>query len=218
VSDVTIAAEPRTEFGKGAARRLRRADKVPAVLYGHGSDPQHLALPGHPIMLALRNPNALITLSMPGNASQLALAKHVQRDPLKGHLVHIDFIQVRRGERVVVEVPVHVVGDAAPDTLVNVEYAQVAVEAEATHLPEYIEVSVEGMEPGTHVVASELQLPRGVNVALEEDTLIVGIQAAPTADQLEAELDEDLLAASESETAGEEVTAGEAAEEESTQE
>ncbi|HEU5044119.1 MAG TPA: 50S ribosomal protein L25, partial [Nocardioidaceae bacterium] len=112
MSESKIQAEPRTEFGKGAARRIRRADKVPAVLYGHGTPPVHITLPGHETMLALKHGgvNALLTIVVEGK-SQLALPKQVQRDPIKGFLEHLDLIVVKRGEKVTVEVPVHVVGD-----------------------------------------------------------------------------------------------------------
>ena len=140
-----IAAESRTEFGKGAARRIRRADKVPAVVYGHGNDPIHITLPGHETMMALKHggSNALLELDIEGT-SQLALTREVQVDPIRRVLEHIDFVAVRRGEKVTVDIPVHLVGDAAPETLVVTENAVVSVEAEATHIPEYIEVSIEG--------------------------------------------------------------------------
>lgn len=205
MSDVKIAAELRTEFGKGAARRLRRAAKVPAVLYGHGTDPVHLALPGHDTMLALKTPNVLITLDIEGRGSELALPKHVQRDPLKGFIEHVDLLLVKRGEKVTVEVAVHVTGDAAPGTLVNLDQPTVSIEAEATHLPESIEVSVEGLEEGTQILAKDLTLARGSSLAGDPDQLVVNVTAAPTAEQLEGEIEE---------TAAEETEAGEAAAEE----
>jgi large subunit ribosomal protein L25 len=189
VSDCIIQAEPRTEFGKGAARRIRRADKVPAVLYGHGSDPVHITLPGHDTMLALKHggANALLKLTVDGK-EQLALPKQVQRDILKGFLEHIDLIVVKKGEKVVVDIPVHVVGEPAAETLVVTEHSVVSVEAEATHIPEYIEVSVEGAEVGTQVLAQDLDLPSGSVVHLDDDTLIVNITHAPTAEEIEEEL------------------------------
>jgi large subunit ribosomal protein L25 len=186
VSDVKIAAELRTEFGKGAARRLRRADKVPAVLYGHGTDPVHLSLPGHDTMLALKNPNALLTLDIDGRKNELALAKHVQRHPLKGVIEHVDLILVRRGEKVVVDIPVHVVGEAVPGTLVNLEHPTISLKAEATHLPEYVEVSVEGLEAGTLIHASDLTLPSGSELDADPEVLVVNVNVAPTAEDLEA--------------------------------
>jgi large subunit ribosomal protein L25 len=186
VSDVKIAAELRTEFGKGAARRLRRADKVPAVLYGHGTDPVHLSLPGHDTMLALKNPNALLTLDIDGRKNELALAKHVQRHPLKGVIEHVDLILVRRGEKVVVDIPIHVVGEAVPGTLVNLEHPTISLKAEATHLPEYVEVTVEGLEAGTLIHASDLTLPSGSELDADPEVLVVNVTVAPTAEDLEA--------------------------------
>jgi large subunit ribosomal protein L25 len=188
-SEVKIHAEPRTEFGKGAARRIRRANKVPAVLYGHGSDPVHVTLPGHDLMLALKTANALLSIELDGT-SQLALPKQVQRDPIKGFIEHADLILVRRGEKVTVDVRVVVVGEAAPETLVSVEHNTVPIEAEATHLPESIEVDVEGLTAGTQILARELKLPSGSALSLDEDALIVNISAAQTAEELEADIAE----------------------------
>jgi large subunit ribosomal protein L25 len=187
VSDVKIAAELRTEFGKGAARRIRRADKVPAVLYGHGTDPLHLTLPGHDTMLALKTRNVLITLDIDGRDNELALPKHVQRDPIKGHIEHVDLILVRRGEKVTVDVPVIVAGEAAPETLVNLENPTIALQAEATNLPVGIEVSIEGLLAGTQIHAKDLVLPRGSTLAADEDLLVVNVTVAPTAEELEVE-------------------------------
>jgi large subunit ribosomal protein L25 len=191
MSESNIQAEARTEFGKGAARRIRRADKVPAVLYGHGSDPIHVTLPGHDTMLALKHggANALLTLTVDGKET-LALPKQVQRDPIKGFLEHLDLLIVKKGEKVTVEVPVHLNGEPGPDALVTVEHAAVTVEAEATHIPEYIEVSVEGAEAGTQILAKDLDIPSGSTLHLDEDTLIVNVTHAPTAEELEAELEE----------------------------
>jgi large subunit ribosomal protein L25 len=188
-SEVKIQAEPRTEFGKGAARRIRRSNKVPAVLYGHGSDPVHVTLPGHDLMLALKTANALLSIELDGT-SQLALPKQVQRDPIKGFIEHADLILVRRGEKVTVDVRVVVVGEAAPETLVSIEHNTVPIEAEATHLPESIEVDVEGLEAGTQILAKELKLPAGSALSLDEDALIVNITAAQTAEELEADIAE----------------------------
>jgi large subunit ribosomal protein L25 len=187
VSDVKITAELRTEFGKGAARRLRRAGKVPAVLYGHGTDPLHVSLPGHDTMLALKTRNVLITLDIDGRDNELALPRHVQRDPLKGSIEHVDLLLVQRGEKVVVDVRIVVVGEAVPETLVNLENPTVAVEAEATQLPERIEVSIEGAAAGTQIHARDLVLPPGSTLDADEDLLIVNVTVAPTAEELEAE-------------------------------
>jgi large subunit ribosomal protein L25 len=191
MSESNIQAESRTEFGKGAARRIRRADKVPAVLYGHGTDPVHLTLPGHDTMLALKHggANALLTLTVDGK-EQLALPKQVQRDPIKGFLEHIDLILVRKGEKVTVEIPVHLNGEPGPDALVVTEHSTVTVEAEATHIPEYIEISIEGAEVGTQIFVKDLEVPKGSTILAEDDVLIVNITHAPTAEELEAELEE----------------------------
>ena len=187
MSDVKIAAELRTEFGKGPARRIRRANKVPAVLYGHGTDPLHLTLPGHDTMLALKTRNVLITLDIDGRDNELALPKHVQRDPIKGHIEHVDLILVRRGEKVTVDVPVIVVGEAVPETLVNLENPTIALQAEATHLPVGIEVSVEGLLAGTQIHAKDLELPQGATLVADEELLVVNVTVAPTAEELEVE-------------------------------
>jgi large subunit ribosomal protein L25 len=186
-----ITAETRTEFGKGAARRIRRADKIPAVLYGHGNDPVHLTLPGHSTMMALKHggTNTLLDLEIEGK-SQLALTKQVQVDPIRRTLEHIDFVAVRRGEKVTVDIPIHVVGDAVRETLVVTENSTVQVEAEATHIPEFIEVSVEGLPAGTQILASDLEFPEGTTLLVDPDTLIVNVTEQVSAEALEAELEE----------------------------
>jgi len=188
VPEVRIAAEPRTEFGKGPARRERRAGRVPAVLYGHGADPRHVSLPGHDVLLALRTANVLIRLEGLPGGSQLALPKAVQRDAIKGSVQHVDLIMVRRGEKVTVEIPVTVIGDVAPDGLLDQQLVQIAVEAEATNIPPGIEVNVEGMRIAAAVHAGDLVLPDGVSLAVEPDILVLHVIAAPTAAQIEAEL------------------------------
>jgi large subunit ribosomal protein L25 len=191
VPEVVIDAEPRTEFGKGPSRRTRAAGRVPAVLYGHHSEPRHVTLPGHEVLLALRTANVLIRLEgLPGGA-QLALPKAVQRDPIKGYVEHVDLIIVRRGEKVRVEVPVTVVGEIAPGGLLDQQLIQIEIEAEATHLPPGIEVNVEGMEIGASVHASDLKLPSGVALVEEPEALVLHVLAAPTAEQIEAELGEE---------------------------
>ena len=187
--EVKLTAELRTEFGKGAARRIRRADKVPAVLYGHGTDPIHISLPGHETLLALRAANALLSIDVNGD-SQLALPKQVQRDPLKHTIEHVDLVIVRRGEKVTVDIPVQVEGDAASETLVVVDQNSITVEAEATHIPQQIIVSIEGLEAGTQILARELTLPSGVTLAVDPETLVVNMTAAQTEEQAEAELAE----------------------------
>jgi large subunit ribosomal protein L25 len=188
VPEVRIKAEPRTEFGKGPARRERRAGRVPAVLYGHGTDPRHVSLPGHDVLLALRTANVLIRLEGLPGGSQLALPKAVQRHAIKGSVEHVDLIMVRRGEKVTVEIPVTVTGEVAPDGLLDQQLIQIAVEAEATNIPPGIEVDIEGMEIGASVHAGDLTLPSGVTLAVEPDILILHVIAAPTAEQIEAEL------------------------------
>ncbi len=187
--EVKLTAEMRTEFGKGAARRIRRAHKVPAVLYGHGTAPIHIALPGHETLLALRTANALLSIEVDG-ISQLALPKQVQRDPLKHTIEHVDLVIVRRGEKVTVDVPVHVEGEAGPDTLVVVDHNSIPIEAEATNIPQQILVSVEGLPAGTQILARDLQIPTGSSVELDPETLIVNVTNAPTVEALEAELAE----------------------------
>ena len=187
--EVKLVAEMRTEFGKGAARRIRRADKVPAVLYGHGTDPIHISLPGHETLLALRLANALLSIDVNGT-SQLALPKQVQRDPIKHTIDHVDLVIVRRGEKVTVDIPVHVEGQAGADTLVVVDHNTVAIEAEATHIPTQIVVSIEGLPAGTQLLARDLQLPAGSALAVDSELMIVNITNAPSAEQVEAELAE----------------------------
>ncbi|HTW16448.1 MAG TPA: 50S ribosomal protein L25/general stress protein Ctc [Nocardioides sp.] len=186
-----ITAETRTEFGKGAARRIRRENKIPAVVYGHGNDPIHLTLPGHATMMALKHggANALLDLDIDGK-SQLALTKQVQVDPIRRVIEHVDFVAVVKGEKVTVDVPVHVVGDAAPETLVVTENATVQLEAEATHIPEFIEVSVEGAAAGTQIHASDLTLPSGATLLVDGDTLVVNVTEQISAAALESELEE----------------------------
>ena len=191
MSEYQIKAEARTEFGKGAARRIRRADKIPAVIYGHGNDPIHVTLPGHATMMAIRHggANAVLTIEIDGKP-QLALTKQVQSDPIKGFIEHVDFVAVRKGEKVTVEVPIHVVGEPKADALVVTEAAAVTVEAEATHIPEAIEVSVEDAAAGTQIHAGQLALPSGATLLSDAETLVVNVTHAPTAAEVEAELEE----------------------------
>ncbi|MDP9497778.1 MAG: 50S ribosomal protein L25/general stress protein Ctc [Actinomycetota bacterium] len=188
MSEVRIAAETRTELGKGAARRVRRAAQVPAVLYGHGQAPRHLALPGHELMLALKHdPNVLLTL-VTDAGDQLALPRSVVRDPIKGHLEHLDLIAVDRGERVTVDVPVVLTGDAESGVLVEQQATTVTVEAEATHLPESLEVSLEGLSVGEGVAAGAVGLPEGVTLAQDAEQIVVQGLAQPTEEQVDADL------------------------------
>ncbi|MCP2336870.1 50S ribosomal protein L25/general stress protein Ctc [Actinomadura rupiterrae] len=206
MSEVRIAAEPRTEFGKGAARRTRRAGKVPAVLYGHGTDPVHIALPGHELMLALKTPNVLLTIDIPGKAVELALPKDVQRDPIKGFLEHVDLLAVKRGEKVTVEIAVNLTGDVVSGGLVAQETVQLSVEAEATHIPDGVDVSIDGLEIGAQVHASDVKLPAGSTLVTDPETLILQINdASVSAGDTEGE-------AAEGEAATEEEAPAEAAE------
>lgn len=191
MSTEKITAEVRTEFGKGAARRIRRENKVPAVVYSQGGEPQHLTLPGHDTMMALKHggANALLELDIEGT-TQLALTKQVQVDPIRRVLEHVDFVAVKRGEKVTVDVPVVVVGEAGPETLVVTENATVSVEAEATHIPESFEVSVEGAEAGTLIYASDITLPSGTTLLTDPETLVVNVAQQISAEALEAELEE----------------------------
>jgi large subunit ribosomal protein L25 len=187
VSEVRLAAEPRTEFGKGAARRTRRAGKIPAVLYGHGSDPKHLALPALEFARVVREhgQNAVLTLDIDSSGTELALTKTVTTHPIKNYIEHVDLLLVRRGEKVSVDVPVVVTGDAVSGTLVNVEQSTLTVEAEALHIPEQVEVSVQDAAIGTQITAAQVPLPQGVTLAVDPETLVVNVAAAPTAAEME---------------------------------
>lgn len=206
-----ITAELRTEFGKGAARRIRREDKVPAVVYGHGNDTIHLTLPGHDTMMAIKHggANALLELEIEGK-SQLALTKQVQVDPVRRVLEHVDFVAVRRGEKVTVDVPIVLIGEAARETLVVTESSTVQVEAEATHIPESFEVDIEGAEAGTQFLAGSLTLPSGTTLLTDPETLVVNVTA-----QVEQDLGEEPEvegAEGEEVAEGDEAAEGEAAE------
>jgi large subunit ribosomal protein L25 len=190
VPEVRIEAEPRTEFGKGASRRTRRAGRVPAVMYGHGAPNRHMTLPDHELMLALKTPNVLIRIEGLEGKPVLALPKAVQRHPIKGDLEHVDLIEVRRGEKVTVEIPVRVSGEVFSGGLLNQQLIQIAVEAEATHLPDGVDVDVDGMEIGTAVHAKDLELPKGATLATDPEALVLHVLAAPTAEQIEEELGE----------------------------
>jgi large subunit ribosomal protein L25 len=190
VSEVKISAEPRTEFGKGGARRTRRAGLVPAVLYGHGEKPQHIALPAREFAAAIRHGgmNQVFTIDIAGaSGTTLALAKAIQRDPVRDTYEHVDLIIVRRGEKVQVDVPVTLTGEAARNTLVVNESTTLAVVAEAMHLPSGFEVSIDGLEAGAQVTASDVTLPSGVELAVEPDFVLAVVTQAQTAEQLEGE-------------------------------
>jgi large subunit ribosomal protein L25 len=191
VSEVRLSAETRTEFGKGGARRTRRAGLVPAVIYGHGAEPRHVSLPARELANAIRHggANVLLTLDVDGG-EQLAIPKSIQRHPIKGYFEHVDLLAVRRGEKVTIDVPVHVVGDIAPGGLLNQENTTIRVEAEATHLPTGFEVSITGLEIGSQVTAADVPLPTGSVLVTDPEILLLSISEAPTEAQIEAELAE----------------------------
>jgi large subunit ribosomal protein L25 len=188
-----LVALPRTSFGKGAARTIRREHNIPAVMYGHGTEPVHISLPGHQTMLALKVANALLTIEIDGK-DHLALAKDVQRDPIRPVIEHIDLVVVRKGEKVNVDVPIHLVGVAAVETVVSVENNTVELAVEATQIPDRVEVSIEGLGAGTQIHASDLVLPNGALLLTDTGSLIVNITQAISAEELEAELAAELEA------------------------
>ena len=197
MSEQKLAAELRTEFGKGYARRARMANLIPAVIYGHGAEPIHITLPAKATTLAVRTPNALLSLDINGDG-HLALVKDIQRDPIKQIIEHIDLLTVRKGEKVTVDVPVHVEGESAPGTVHNLELTVVSLEAEATHLPESVEVSIEGRAAGEHIHASDLVLPKGSVLLADADALVVHIsEATESAEGEEAEAGEAATASAE---------------------
>ncbi|MGK5531747.1 50S ribosomal protein L25/general stress protein Ctc [Streptomyces sp. URMC 129] len=175
MADVKLTAELRNEFGKGAARRIRAAGRVPAVIYGHGTEPVHITLPGHELMLALKTPNVLMTLDIEGR-QEMVLPKAVQREAIRGFLVHIDLLIVKRGEKVTVEVPIHVEGELAPGGgLLEHVLNALPVEAEATHLPESVTLSVEGLSAGDSVLAKDVRLPKGTTLAVDPEDVVLQI-------------------------------------------
>ena len=173
-TDTKVQAELRENFGKGFARRLRAAGKIPAVIYGHGTDPVHVALPGHQVSLLIRRANVVLELDVAGT-TQLTLVKDVQKDPVHQIIEHIDLLVVKKGEKIQVDVPILVSGESAAGTIVNLDATSVTLEVEATHIPEHIEVDVEGLEDGAHITAADLTLPRGSTLAIEGDILVVAI-------------------------------------------
>jgi large subunit ribosomal protein L25 len=187
VSEVKISAEPRTEFGKGGARRTRRAGKVPAVLYGHGEKPRHIALPARELAAAIRHGGMtqVFNIEISDGTTALALPKAIQRDPIKDTFEHVDLLIVRRGEKVTVEVPVRLVGEAARDTLVMTDHDTIAVLADATRLPDHLDASIEGLNPGERVTAGQVVLPDGVELAADPAMVIAMVAVSPTAETLE---------------------------------
>src|SRR5687768_15019391 len=197
MSEQKLAAEVRTEFGKGFARRARMAGQIPAVIYGHGAEPIHITLPAKATTLAVRTANALLSLDVNGEG-HLALVKDVQRDPIKQIIEHIDLLTVRQGEKVTVDVPVHVVGELAPGNAYNQELTVISLEAEATHLPTAVEVDIEGRTASEHIHASDLVLPKGSVLLADADALVVHIsEATESAEGEEAEAGEAAAASAE---------------------
>ncbi|GAA5029141.1 50S ribosomal protein L25/general stress protein Ctc [Microbacterium fluvii] len=202
-TDNKVTAELRENFGKGYARRLRATGQIPAVLYGHGTDPVHVALPGHQVALLLRRANALLELDIAGK-SQLALVKDVQKDPVHQIIEHIDLLVVKKGEKLQVEVPIVVVGESFAGTIANLDNTSVALEVEATHIPEHIEVDVEGLEEGARITAADLTLPKGAALVADPELLIVAVSvpaAALAAEEEIAEADEAVAEAQAEESA-----------------
>jgi large subunit ribosomal protein L25 len=177
MSEQKLAAEVRTEFGKGFARRARMSGQIPAVIYGHGAEPIHITLPAKSTTLAVRVANALLSLDINGEV-HLALVKDIQRDPIKQIIEHIDLLTVRKGEKVTVDIPVHVVGELAPGNAFNQELTFISLEAEATHLPTAVEVDIEGRSAGEHIHASDLVLPEGSVLLADADAMVVHISEA----------------------------------------
>ena len=176
-----LVAEVRDQFGKGFARRIRAAGRIPAVIYGHGTDPQHVSLPGHEVSLLLRKANAVLELDIAGK-TQLTLVKDVQKDPVRQIIEHLDLVVVRKGEKVTVDVPVHVEGDSAPGTIAALDAATLSVEAEATHIPERLVVDIEGAEEGTQILAKDVTLPEGSALVSDPETLVVNVTVPAAVD------------------------------------
>jgi large subunit ribosomal protein L25 len=200
MAEVKIAAQLRTEFGKGAARRVRRASQVPAVIYGHGAEPKHVSVPGHELLLALRTANVLISLDIDGK-SELVIPKAVQRDPLRGSIEHVDLLSVKSGEKVTVEIPVTTEGELAPGgNLLEHLLNTLPVEAEATHIPTGVTVSVEGLEAGAAILAKDIALPKGTTLAVDDDTVVIQVVSAQAESEGAAEGESDAAPAEDSST------------------
>jgi large subunit ribosomal protein L25 len=198
VSEVRLPAESRSEFGKGGARRTRRAGKIPAVIYGHGADPRHVSLPAREFTNAIRHggANVLLTLELEGE-EQLAIPKAIQRHAIKGTFDHVDLLAVRLGEKVTIDVPLTIVGSLVPGGMLAQEHTSVSVEAEATHLPTQIEISIDGLGFGTQVTAADLQLPAGSSLVTDPDQVLLIVNEAPTEAELAAEDEAEAAAAAE---------------------
>ena len=205
---VVLAADKRTEFGKGAARRARAAGKIPAVLYGHGADPVHVLLPGHDTMMAVKHSNALLTITSP-DGEHLAIAKDVQRDPVRRSIEHVDLLLVRKGEKITVDVMVHLEGETVPGTIHVLENSTLSILAEATNLPESIVVNIDGLDDGDKIIAGDVALPEGSELATDPAQLVVAVSVPRTSAEDEAA---DVAAAEEADAASD-AAAEESAEE-----
>ncbi|MCU1576083.1 MAG: ribosomal protein L25/ral stress protein Ctc [Leifsonia sp.] len=183
--DNKVIAEARDSFGKGAARKIRAAGKIPAVIYGHGTDPQHVTLPAHQVGLILRKANAVLELDIAGK-SQLALVKDVQKDPVLQIIEHLDLIVINKGEKVHVDVPVHVIGESAPGTVADLDAKSLLLEVEATNIPESLRIDITDAEAGTHILAKDVELPKGATLVSDEDILVVAVSVPAAQDLGEA--------------------------------
>jgi len=186
VSENRLAAETRSEFGKGFARRARKAGKIPAVLYGHGTDPRHVSLPAREFAHVMKGgANTILTLELEGGDSELALPKSVVRHPLRDYVEHVDLLLVRRGEKVTVDVQIVVTGEAAPGSLVLTDANSIAIEVDALEIPDSLEVSVSGAQIGTQILAGQVTLPAGATLAADPESLVVAVNAAPTEEDMD---------------------------------
>ena len=183
---IHLKAEERTEFGKGAARRIRRDDKVPAVMYGRDHDPIHVTLEGHATLLALRTENPLLSIEIEGKEPVLALPKDVQRDVLKGFVRHVDLLSVRRGEKVDVNVALRITGESAPGTIAMTEFNEIEVEADLLNIPELIEIDVTGLEAGTTIYLGDVKLPEGTTLKSDPEAVAATV-AFPETEHAEDE-------------------------------
>jgi large subunit ribosomal protein L25 len=212
VPEVRIVAEQRTEFGKGGARRTRRAGKLPAVLYGHGTDPRHISLPTRDFEHALRTDGANVLLDLQlAEGSELALPKSIQRDPVRGVIEHVDLILVRRGERITVEIAVQVNGEIVSGGMLDQSLTTISVSAEATNIPSGVEVSIDSLAIGDAIHAGQITLPDGAELAGDPDQTVLHIVPAPTAEEMEADLDAEAAGTAEGEEAEGEAAEGEEA-------
>lgn len=191
MSEVRLPAETRTEFGKGGARRTRRAGKVPAVIYGGGSEVRHVSLPAHDLANAIRHggSNVLLTLDL-ADGEQLVIPKSIQRHPIKGYFEHLDLLAVHRGQKVEVDLHITVVGDVIAGGMLRQSATAITVEAEATHIPEGVEVNIDDVQIGGHVTAGDVTLPAGSTLVTDAETLVLAIVEAPTAADIDAEVSE----------------------------